>query len=234
MGAVTARSEGRQRAAGGLLAVPVAMIVVLCVLALGFVTYVLRPHAEATPVSIDAPALPIIVADTLFRVPPRALRFALQRRPGRQDRLDLVFFWPALTPAADPSSEDLAAAAGRIFLTITPNEGILSPAERLKTVYPRYAATTRNVGPDGLTVMAFLDDTPYQGEDLLYDEAAPDRFLVRCTRDRGAVSGSCLFERNVGQTVVTLRFPRALLAQWRALVPGTYRLLTLLQTPAHS
>jgi hypothetical protein len=228
MGAITARSPNRQRAAGGLLAVPIVAIVVLCVLALGYVTYVLRPRIEATP--LDAPPLPIVVADTLFRVPPRALRVALQRRPGTQERLDLAFFWPAMTPAADPSEDDLAASAGRIFVTIAPNDGITSPTERLKSIYPRHLARTVNVGPDGLSAVAFLDDTLYQGEDLLYDEAAPDRFLVRCTRDKRATAGSCLYERNVGQALVTLRFPRALLAEWRALVTGTDRLLTQLQT----
>ena len=229
MGAITARSPNRQRAAGGLLAVPIVVIVVLCVLALGYVTYVLRPRIEATPAALDAPPLPIVVADTLFRVPPRALRVALQRRPGTQERLDLVFFWPAMTPAADPSEDDLAASAGRIFVTIAPNDGIASPAERLKSIYPRHLARTVNVGPDGLSAVAFLDDTPYQGEDLLFDETAPDRFLVRCTRDKRATAGSCLYERNVGQAVVTLRFPRSLLAQWRTLVAGTDRLLTQLQ-----
>jgi hypothetical protein len=229
MGAITARSNSRRRAASGLLAVPIAAIVLLCVLALAFVTYVLRPRVEAAPATLEAPALPIVVADTLFRVPPRALRVALQRRPGMQERLDLAFFWPAMTPAANPSEDDLAASAGRIFVTIAPNDGIASPAERLKNIYPRHLARTVNVGPDGLSAVAFLDDTPYQGEDLLYDEAAPDRFLVRCTRDKRATAGSCLYERNVGQALVTLRFPRALLAEWRALVTGTDRLLTQLQ-----
>jgi hypothetical protein len=232
MGAITARSPNRQRAAGGLLAVPVVVIVVLCVLALAYVTYVLRPRIEATPATLDAPPLPIVVADTLFRVPPRALRVALQRRPGTQERLDLVFFWPAMTPAADPSDDDLAASAGRIFVTIAPNDATASPTERLKNIYPRYLARIVNAGPDGLSAATFLDDTPYQGEDLLFDEAAPDRFLVRCTRDRRAANGSCLYERNVGQAIITLRFPRTLLAQWRTLVTGTDNLLTQLQASA--
>ncbi len=229
MGAITARSHSRRRAAGGLLAVPIVVIVVLCVLALAYVTYVLRPRLDFIPAAIDAPPLPIVVADTLFRVPPRAIRFALQRRPGTQERLDLAFFWPALTPAADPTSEDLTAAADRIFVTIAPSDGAPSPAERLKTIYPRYAAPNRSTGPDGLSVIAFLDNSPYQGEDVLFDEAAPDRFLVRCTRDRGATMGTCLYERKIGKATITLRFARGLLSQWRALPAGSDRLLAQLQ-----
>jgi hypothetical protein len=232
MGAITARSESRQRASGGLLAVPIAVIVVLCVAALACVTYVLRPHLDFAPAAIDAPALPIVVADVLLRVPPRSIRVALQRRPGTQERLDLVFFWPALTPAADPTSDDLAAAAGRIFVTVAPGDNTASVTERLKTIYPRYAAPNRSTGPDGLSAIAFRDDTPYQGEDVFFDETAPERFLVRCTRDKGVTSGTCLYERSLGKTTITLRFARALLAEWRALPAGADRLLGVLQATA--
>jgi hypothetical protein len=229
MGAITARSESRGRASGGLLAVPIAAIVILCVAALAFVTYVLHPRVDFAPTAFDAPPLPIIVADTLFRVPPRAIRIALQRRPGTHERLDLVFFWPMLTPAADPTDDDLAAAAGRIVVTIAPNDGASAPVDRLKTIYPRYTGPEVGTGPDGLSVIAFLDDTPYQGEDLLFDPAAPERFLVRCTRDRGVAAGTCLYERAAGKATVTLRFPRALLADWRALIGGVDRLQAQLQ-----
>jgi hypothetical protein len=229
MGAITARSDSRRRASGGLLAVPIVAIVLICVAALACVTYVLRPRPDFAPVAIDAPPLPVIVAGTVFRVPPRAIRVAMQRRPGTQERLDLAFFWPALTPAAEPSKEDLAAAAGRIFLTIERDDGGLTPVERFKTIYPRYAAPGTSSGPDGLTVLAFLDETPYQGEDLLFDQSAPERFLVRCTRDKGLAPGSCLHERSIGNATITLRFPRTLLAQWRAFLAGSDRLLAQLQ-----
>jgi len=232
MGAITARSHSRRPAAGGLLAVPIVVIMVLCVLALAYVTYVLRPRLDFAPAAADVPPLPIMIADTLFRVPPRAIRFAVQRRAGTQERLDLAFFWPALTPAADPTNEDLTAAAGRLFVTIAPGDGGLAPAERLKNIYPRYISPNRGTGPDGLSAIAFLDDSPYQGEDVLFDEVAPHRFLARCTRDRGATAGSCLYERSFGKTAITFRFARTLLTQWRDLPAGFDRMLTALQATA--
>jgi hypothetical protein len=78
-------------------------------------------------------------------------------------------------------------------------------------------------------VLAFLDETPYQGEDLLFDQSAPERFLVRCTRDKGLAPGSCLYERSAGNASITLRFPRALIAQWREFLAGSDRLLAQLQ-----
>ena len=46
----------------------------------------------------------------------------------------------------------------------------------MKTIYPRYVETEAGRRPDGLAVLAFREGTPYQGEDLIYDAAAPEQF----------------------------------------------------------
>ena len=68
----------------------------------------------------------------------------------------------------------------------------------------------------GLQVRAFRSGTPYQGEDLIYDPAAPERFLLRCTQPFAGTPGMCLHERRLGGADVTVRFPREWLADWRA------------------
>jgi hypothetical protein len=86
-------------------------------------------------------------------------------------------------------------------------------------------------------VIRFRDDTPYQGEDLFYDPAAPDRFVVRCTRPgAAAMPGTCLFERRLGESAdVIVRFPRDWLAEWRPLSAGIEKLIARLQLrPANS
>jgi len=77
--------------------------------------------------------------------------------------------------------------------------------------------------------VAFRYGTPYQGEDLLFDPAAPGRFLVRCTRPKEAARGTCLYERLIGPATVIMRFPRDWLDQWRAVLAGIDRLITALQ-----
>ena len=73
---------------------------------------------------------------------------------------------------------------------------------------------------------AFRDGTPYQGEDLVYDESAPGHFVARCTRSANPLApASCLLERFVGQASVTVRFPRERLADWRAFANGLDRLI---------
>ncbi len=182
----------------------------------------------------DAPSVPISVGGLVFNVPPAAIRFALQRRAGEQSRLDLVFLWPALVPpdpAAKPVASEDPPAFDRLFVTIAALDDALGPAERIRTIYPRYFDFGRFAGPDGLLVIRFRDGTPYQAEDLFYDPAAPDRFVVRCSRPgAGPTPGICLFERRLADAAdVTVRFPREWLSDWRQVSAGIERLIASLR-----
>src|SRR4051812_24831230 len=53
------------------------------------VAYMLWPARAA--IAPDAPSLPITVGGVSFNVPPAAIRFKVQRRPGAQPRIDLTF-----------------------------------------------------------------------------------------------------------------------------------------------
>ncbi|CAN0392442.1 unnamed protein product, partial [Phaeothamnion confervicola] len=173
----------------------VAAIVASVTLTVAPVAYMLWPKpAQITP---DAPSLPIQIGGITFNVPPAAIRVPVQRRPGSQGRIDLMFLWPSLTPP-DLTTKATPAAppnlSERIFLTIAASDGTLPPLERLKTIYPRYAAGAPVVGSDGLSVTNFKAGSPYHGEELITDPSAPDRFLLRCTRRIGAAPGMCLHE----------------------------------------
>jgi len=188
---------------------------------------VLRWPASVAP---DAPSLPISVGGLVFNVPPAAIRIPLQRHAGPQGRLDLVFLWPALVPpdpVAKPSAAEEVPAIDRLFVTITVPDDGLGPAERIRTIYPRYFDFGRFAGPDGLLVIRFRDGTPYQSEDLFYDPTAPDRFVVRCSRPgAGPTPGTCLFERRLADAAdILVRFPRDWLADWRQLSAGIEKLI---------
>jgi hypothetical protein len=186
------------------------------------IVYLLAPRWAVAPASLDAPRLPIAVAGVVFNIPPAAIRMSVQRRAGPQDRVDLVYVWPDLAPP-DPHGP---ASAARLFVTIEASQSTMLPSERLKAIYPRYAETPSASGPGGLVTAAFRDDTPYQGEDLYYDPAAPDRFMVRCDRPHGALTlATCLYERPNGAAALTFRFPRDWLTDWQALSEATDRLI---------
>jgi hypothetical protein len=210
-----------------LTPLPLVALTALGALGVAAVIYLLWPRWPDTPVAADAPALPIVVAGQMFNVPPAAIRMAVQRHPGPQERVDLVYLWPSLTPP-EPGGKPTNGAAQdseRLFVTIADHEGTIAPSERLKIIYPRYTEPDPSSGPDGLSQFGFRDGTPYQGEDLLFDHTAPERFLVRCSRAVPPTPGACLYERYVGEASVTVRFARELLPEWRLLASGFEKLI---------
>jgi hypothetical protein len=226
-----ARPPARPRISGGML-LALLVAAVLIALAGTYVVSVLWPRWPGAASAPDAPSLPITVSGVLFNVPPAALRVPIQRRAGPQERIDLAFMWPSLSPpdpAARPSPSEDPQPFDRLFVTIAGADGTIAPATRFKEIYPRYLGDGPYKGPDGLAVSLFRDGSPYQGEDLFFDTTAPERFAVRCTRPvTPPVPGMCLFERRLGGADVTVRFPRDWLADWRGLLTGIDRLLTQL------
>jgi len=222
-------APGRRRAS---LHLPLIVSLALALLAVGYVGFVLWPRWPGAT-ALDAPALPITVAGELFNVPPAALRLAMQRHAGPQERLDLAFLWPSLSPPdpdAKPALTEEPNAIDRLFVTIAAADGTLPPAERINGIFRRYLSDERFESPDGLTIMSFRDGTPYQGEDLYVDAAAPARFMTRCTRPgAGGMPGTCLYEQRIGAASITIRFPRDWLSDWRALAGGIERLVARLR-----
>jgi len=207
---------------------PLFVFAVVVFTAVAYVAYVLWPRWPDVPVAPDAPALPISVAGVAFNIEPAAIRMPVQRRPGAQERVDLAYLWPSLTPQ-DPVRTAAADDPNRLlFVTIASGDGTLPLLARAQTIYPRYLAAETNAQPDGLTLRNFRDGTPYQGEELVFDAAAPEHFLARCSKKGVTNSGTCLLERRIGNADVTLRFPRDWLTDWKGVAAAVDRLLARL------
>ncbi len=227
----TAKPRRRRHAGGSPLIGPLLLFAAAALIAAAYVAYVLWPRWPEVPVTLKAPSLPIIVAGVYFNIEPAAIRMAVQRRPGTQERIDLAYLWPALTPP-DPARKPTVGAPvdpnERLFVTIASGDSTLPLIERVQTIYPRYLAAQAAAGPDGLTRRDFRDGTPYQGEELVFETAAPEHFLARCSL-RGVVNtGECLLERRIGHADITLRFPRDWLSDWKSVASGIDRLLARL------
>jgi hypothetical protein len=221
-----ARTKSRRTASTGLLFALSAVAGVI-VLAAAITALVLWPRWPSA-VAPDAPSIPITVGGVLFNVPPAAIRVAVQRASGTQVRLDLAFLWPSLKPPtpAKPVVSDEPPPIDRVFVTIAAQTIALTPAERVKTIYPRYLADTQYDGPDGLKLISFRDGTPYSGEDIYFDPTAQPGFLVRCNRpSKAGTPGMCLSERRIGNADVTVRFPSDWLTDWRKLAAGIETLI---------
>jgi len=225
------RSAHKRRAGANPIAAPVWVFAAVTVLAAAYVAYVLWPRWPDSPVALDAPSLPIIIAGTYFNVEPAAIRQLVQRHPGTQERIDLAYLWPSLTPP-DPAHKATIGEPidpnGRLFVTVQSGDGTLPLTERVQTIYPRYLVAEPVAGPPGLTLRGFRDDTPYRGEELVFESQAPEHFLARCAL-RGVInSGSCLLERRVGNADVTIRFPRTGLSNWQSIATGIDSLIARL------
>ena len=233
MAPIVARAV-RIRSTGGMwLALVVPAVLVVLVGCVAFILWPRWPGPAATP---DAPSLPITVGGYVFNVPPAAIRVPLQRHAGPQERIDLAFLWPELTPpdpTAKPALHEEPLTFDRLFISLAASSGALSAAERFRQIYPRYFADGQFAGPDGLIVKRFRDGTPYQGDDLFYDPTMQDPFMARCSRPgAGETPGICLVEQRIAGAVdVTIRFPRDWLIEWRILAKAIEHVIKTLRPP---
>jgi len=235
------RSKVRRKSRSFVL-LPLASLVLLLAAVGTFLSYVLWPSWPNAAIPVDAPAVPVTVAGVLFNVPQAAIRVAVQRQPGAHERIDLVFLWPSLAPppsdGAPPTKPPVMrngdaqpafpSADDRLFVTIADLGAVLAPAERLRTIYPRYIETQAAAGPDGLAIVPFRAGTPYEGEDLVYLAERPEQFFARCTRVVGILPGTCINERPLGAAEITLRFPREWLDHWRSVAASFDQLIAQL------
>jgi hypothetical protein len=225
------RVQRRRQTGHNPLLAPLLVLAAVVVVAAVYVAYVLWPRWPEAPVARDAPSVPIVISGVAFNIEPAAIRMSVQRRPGTQERIDLSYLWPSLTPP-DPAIKPTVGAPidpnERLFVTIASGETTLPLMERVQTIYPRYLVAEPVAGPPGLTFRGFRDDTPYQGEDLVFESTAPEHFLARCSRKGVTNSGVCLLERRIGNADITLRFPRDWLTDWKNVASAIDRLLARL------
>ena len=226
------RTHARRRHRPGPLAAPLVLLAVVVLIAVAFVAYVLWPRWPEAAIGTDAPALPIVVAGTTFNIESAAIRMTVQRHAGAQERIDLAYLWPSLTPPETPFTPKLGAPAPspneRLFVTIASGRTALPLMERVQTIYPRYLVAEPSPGPAGLTLRGFRDGTPYQGEELAFESAKPTHFLARCSRHGVTNSGVCLLERRIGEADITFRFPRDWLNDWENVAAGIDKLVARL------
>ncbi|HWK96117.1 MAG TPA: hypothetical protein VNR39_11905 [Pseudolabrys sp.] len=220
------RRVAKRRKHAGPLVAPVAVFAAACIVAAVYVAYVLWPRWPDAPVATDAPSIPITVGGTVFNIEPAAVRIPSQRNAGTKNRIDVAYLWPSLIPP-DPSIKVIDGKPvdpnERLFALIQIDDGALPLAERVKNIYPRYLSKTQASGPDGLVVHPFRAETPYEGEDLVYDPT--QQFLTRCSRQGVANAGTCLLEKRAGAADITFRFPREWLSDWQNVAAGIDKLM---------
>src|SRR5450759_3600208 len=123
------------------LAGPLLLFAAVTLFAAAYVAYVLWPRWPDSAVTLNAPSLPIIVAGVYFNIEPAAIRMAVQRRPGTQERVDLAYLWPSLTtpdPALRPTLGAPVDPNERLFVTIAAGGARCRPFTTLQPPHPPY------------------------------------------------------------------------------------------------
>ncbi|MCP4621791.1 MAG: hypothetical protein GY844_35760 [Bradyrhizobium sp.] len=206
--------------------VPIVIAAAFTASAIALVAYLLWPTWGTDPAR-GPERIPVSVGGTLFNVPSAAIRRKIQRHSGPQERVDLAFTFPSLEPPEAPkhvsadTAEEQPQPIDRIFVSIAAHRDTLAPDMRVRTIYPRYLEQVSTAIDDALTMRAFKEGSPYNGEDMF--ASANPALSARCSRD-AATPGMCLTERRIEGADITFRFPRSWLSQWRDVANAMERL----------
>ena len=212
----------------------------------------MRIGARAAILAFAALALAGVVAaaaTALFsqRAPPRFVTVALggerltiasaylrpeARRDGAAETLELAAFFPDFDPAGEfgdvTARLDLAERFARVvFVALKPADGGLDPAARTAKLYERFLDETAWTHPGGLTARAFVDGSPFEGDELYYVGPDGREFAARCRRPDPArkTPNTCLYDFRLGDLDVEARFSAALLSEWVKLKEGARGLI---------
>ena len=165
----------------------------------------------------------IIIGDDVLSVPENMIRLPEQRRGGRANRLDLYLSWPGLSGFSREEKQIFNGTheIGRlIFLSFEERVMSRDMSGRFEPIYkfliegegaPASAGLTRYVLPPKA---GYLNEVLYAGP--LEGET---RFVARCSEEeKENLIAACERDMQVGGNLsATLRFPVALLGDWRAL-----------------
>jgi hypothetical protein len=165
----------------------------------------------------------IIIGDDVLSVPENMIRLPEQRRDGMADRVDLYLSWPALTgfSRADSGIFNGARSDGRLlFLSFEERVMSRDMSGRFDPIYKFLIEGAGEPGPGGLTRYVLPAKAGYLHE-ILYvgPQEKGLRFVARCSEEeKENLIAACERDVQAGANLsATLRFPIALLSDWRAL-----------------
>jgi hypothetical protein len=148
------------------------------------------------------------------------------------ERIDLAAFYPNFTPAGQTRDiavdTDLGERYQRVvFITLTPADESLDPAERTARLYARFLETDGWTQPGGLIARAFQEGSPFEGDELYYVAPEGREFAARCSRPSQTrpTPNTCIADYRDHDLDVEVRFPAGLLSEWRLLVDGANGLI---------
>ena len=149
----------------------------------------LRAGADSPAATVEAN-----IGDTRFVFAPAYARDEATAAGGFQDRLAFVAVIPDFSPpprAARALSPKALTERARdnVFITVSPKDDGVDPADRPMQLYARFLEAETVAGPGGLVMRRFEQGSPYDLEQLYV--APPDGrdFFARCPKPASDDSG---------------------------------------------
>ncbi|EHK55071.1 hypothetical protein [Allomesorhizobium alhagi] len=166
----------------------------------------------------------IVIGNDVIAVPANAIRFERARRDGIASRLDLYLRWPEMSGYSTAAREDFNHAGGSrriIFLSFEERMMSRDMSGRFAPIYSSLIVKPGIPGPNGVMLYGFTEKSGYLNEVLAVAERPGDHpFVARCLSGSSAEESLAPCERDVqvGENLsLSYRFPKELLADWRAL-----------------
>ncbi len=168
------------------------------------------------------------IGDAQFAFAPAYARDEATAEGGALDRLAFIAVFPDFTPRPrgdkPPPPERLnARAQAHLFITLSPADEGMEPADRPARLYARFLEGETFLGPGGLVMRRFEQGSPYDLEQLYIAPPSGRDFFARCPKaanEGGAAADLCLWLFRVDGLDVELRFAPTLLEHWDALSEG--------------
>jgi len=182
------------------------------------------PTSHSDPVSLS-------VNGIKMTIPANYILYKSARQGGPRSEIKLITTFPEFRGYSDWDSQsfnDNAADSPVIYVLIRQEPLDLSEAERLRRIYMNFVADPAGKpGPYDLTEYAFRDDSGYHSEDLFVGGPAETPIVLHCDRLSQQVHiPSCLREMSLKRgVVVTYRFKRTHLADWKEIADGVNQLI---------
>ena len=149
------------------------------------------------------------------------------RRDGPAPTIEAALRYPDFTAAGDfgdvTAETDLdRRLAETVFLVIRKPDPRLDPADRTARLYERFLDETSWSHPGGLIARAFVDNSPFRGDELYFTAPEGREFAARCRKPdpSAATPNTCQAAMRMGDVDVEIRFSAALLSDWRRLRDG--------------
>jgi hypothetical protein len=173
-----------------------------------------------------------------FLIPANYIVYSSERQGGPHHRLTLAALIPDFRGYSRAEAQQFADDSARsrvVHLRIWADALALSERAQLQRVLLTFVkSTSGQAGPFGLTRYRFRGDNGYRGQDLFVGVYNGQTVVLRCWRTAGTNQApDCMRDLRLGRNVVlSYRFKRSYLGQWRQIAQGVLQLLARFAPPS--